>query len=68
MNNNPDTPESNTPPPEYAGGSPRGGETMDIPENPSTVAPRSPLENLPESISVAEIARKSDKLFQGGGY
>lgn len=45
-----------------------GGETMEVPENPSNAAQQSPLENLPESISAAEVARRSNEKFKGGGY
>jgi hypothetical protein len=65
----PNTPESNTPELEYAAGEPAAQGPMDVGEaRPAQTNSYSPLENLPESISVAQSAERSNRQFQGGGY
>jgi hypothetical protein len=64
----PNTPESNTPALEYASGEPIAQGPMDVGEaRPAKTVTRSPLENLPESISVTQSAERSNRQFQGGG-
>jgi hypothetical protein len=56
----PNTPESNLPEPEYSEGDAAGLSETAI------TAPRSPLERLPESVSLSELTRQGEKYGRGG--
>ena len=57
MNNHePNTPETNLAELEYAHGEPQGGETADFREHPAHQV--SPIDRLPETVSISEMAKR----------
>lgn len=63
----PNTPEQNLPSLEYEGGPPLP-ERGPFARNPQPATTASPLESLPESMSVAETAAWGEAHFKSGGH
>jgi hypothetical protein len=65
----PNTPEANTPEPEYESGEPAAPGPMDLgqPHDPTVPASHASPEALPDSLSTSQLVQQS-RNYGGGGF